>query len=152
LADRLGRRCTFAWAGVLFALSTAVYYAATPHLRPGAPRLGLLGVSLVGLSATGNAALVAFRSLAVELFPTALRGTVGGWMAVGAAGGWLMGMGAVALLAEPLGGVGPAVALLGVVALPTAVLALSRVPETAGRPLDTLAPEVDARRTALTGI
>ncbi len=134
LADRLGRRLTFALAGTLFAACTIGYYEGTLVVERG--RTALLAGSLLGLSAGGNAALVAFRSLAVELYPTSLRGTFAGWMAVGQAAGWVLGMGAVALLAGPLGGVGPAVAALAGVALPIAVAALACVPETAGRPLD----------------
>jgi len=137
LAERIGRRRTFSLAGLVFAASTVAYYDLSLHVERG--RMALLAVSLFGLSAGGNAALVAFRSLAVELFPTALRATVASWMALGSAFGWIAAMGVTAILAPVLGGVGPAVAALAALALPVAALALAQLPETAGRSLEAAA-------------
>lgn len=145
MSDRLGRRRTFALTGALFAAGTVATYGGTLGTAPG--RLAPFAVSLLALAFGGNAALVAFRSLTVELFPTELRGTVAGWLGVGSALGWIGGMGAVALLAGPLGGVGPAVALLAAAALPAAIALLASLPETAGRSLESAA--APARRPAL---
>jgi MFS family permease len=139
LADRVGRRATFCGAGALFALSTLTYYWASLHVRSG--RTALLGIALFGLAAGGNAAMVAFRALATELFPTRLRGTLGGWLGVGGSLGWLLAMSATSVLAGPLGGVGPAVAVIVLFALPAAALCLVSLPETAGLDLDRAALE-----------
>jgi MFS family permease len=136
LAERLGRRPTFGLASVVFAGSAVAYYEGTLFVE-GRAQMALLVASLAGLSAGGNAALTAFRSLVVELFPTALRGSAGGLLGLGTGLGWILAMGATALLAHPLGGVGPATAAIVGLALPAAGMALVRVPETAGRPLDT---------------
>lgn len=135
LSERLGRRPTFGLAGVVFAASAVAYYEGT-QFASGRAQLALLVGSLAGLSAGGNAALTAFRSLVVELFPSALRGRAGGLLGLGTGVGWILAMGATALLAGPLGGVGSATAAIVGLALPAAVVALVRVPETAGRPLD----------------
>ena len=96
----------------------------------------MLAASLFGIAVGGNAALVAFRALTSELFPTRLRGTAGGLLAVGGAVGWLFAMLLTSALAVPLGGLAPAVALLVATALPTAAMLLLRLPETAGLDLD----------------
>jgi MFS family permease len=139
LADRVGRRATFSCASTLFAVSALAYYWGSLHVRSG--HAALLGVALFGLAAGGNAAMVAFRALATELFPTRLRGTLGGWLGVAGSLGWMLAMGATSLLAGPLGGVGPAVALIVVFALPAASLCLASLPETAGLDLERAALE-----------
>jgi AAHS family 4-hydroxybenzoate transporter-like MFS transporter len=141
-ADRFGRRATFLAAAALFGVCSLGYYGAPPG--SGAPRLALLALSLAGLAAGGNAALVAFRALATELFPTRLRGTLGGWLALGSAAGWLLAMGGASLLAGALGGLGPAVAALVAAVLPAAAWLLLRLPETAGLPLGDAAPRPPA--------
>jgi predicted MFS family arabinose efflux permease len=139
-ADAFGRRSTFASAAGVFAISAIGYYQVSLHA--GAWRAPVLALSLFGLAAGGNAAMVAFRALATELFPTRLRGTLGGWLAVGAAVGWVAAMALTSLLARLLGGLAPAVALLVGALLPAATVLLLRLPETAGRAL----PGPDAAR------
>ncbi len=133
-ADRFGRRSTFAVGAAVFAISAIGYYGVSLHA--GAWRLPVLAASLFGIAVGGNAALVAFRALTSELFPTRLRGTAGGLLAVGGAVGWLFAMLLTSALAVPLDGLAPAVALLVATALPTAAVLLLRLPETAGLDLD----------------
>lgn len=135
LAERLGRRPTFGLAGVLFAGAAVGYYEGSLFVE-GRARIAWLVVSLAGLSAGGNAALVAFRSLVVETFPPAQRGGAGGLLGLGTGVGWIVAMGATTLLAGPLGGVGPATAVIVGLALPAAVAVGVRIPETAGRSLE----------------
>jgi putative MFS transporter len=144
-ADLFGRRATFTAAASAFAISAVGYYWVTLHA--GAWSLAVLALSLFGTAVGGNAALVAFRALTSELFPTHLRGTVGGWLAVGGAVGWLAAMLAISALAGPLGGLAPAVALLVATSLPTASFLLLRLPETAGLDLDSASLERTARAT-----
>jgi MFS family permease len=139
LSDRWGRRGAFAASSGLFALSSAGYYGLSSHA--GAWTVPVLGLSLLGLSTGGNAAVVAFRSLATELFPTRLRGTLAGWTAVCSALGWCGAMLATSWLSDALGGIGPAVTALILVALPAAALALAPLPETAGLDLEVAAME-----------
>jgi MFS family permease len=134
LADAWGRRATFALAACVFGASAFAYYALSATLATA--RLPVLVGSMIGLSGAGGAALVAFRAAATELFPTALRGTVGGLLSVGAAVGFWLAMQSVGLLSGPLGGIGHAVAALTATALPIAAVCLFCVPETAGVELD----------------
>lgn len=134
-----GYASAFGAPAMLFAVSAVGYYWGTLSLR--AWHVPVLTVCVFVLSAGGNAAMVAFRALSTELFPTRLRGTLGGFMAVGAALGWLLAMGTTSALAAPLGGIGPSVALIVVLALPTAALLCVRLPETAGLTLETAALE-----------
>jgi DHA1 family inner membrane transport protein len=134
LADAWGRRAAFAAAASVFALAVLGYYAFAGTLTAG--RLPVVALSMVGLSGAGGAALVAFRAAATELFPTALRGTLGGFLAVGSAAGWWLAMQTVSVLSGPLGGIGPAIAALAATALPIAAACLFLVPETSGAELD----------------
>jgi AAHS family benzoate transporter-like MFS transporter len=129
LADTWGRRPALLAGGSLFAIGVAGFYGATPPRS--AAGLARLGVSLVALAAGGNAAIASFRAHAAELLPSAVRGSFGGLLAVGAALGWSVSMWAVAALAAPVGGIGHAVTCVVLVALPAAALLLRRLPETA---------------------
>jgi MFS family permease len=129
LADTHGGRPALVAGSALFALGVAGFYGATPP--PGAAGFAWLLVSLVALAAGGNAALATFRAHASELLPSPIRGTFGGVLAVGGSLGFCLAMSAVAALAAPVGGIGHAVACVVLVALPTAMLLLRRLPETA---------------------
>jgi MFS family permease len=133
LADTRGRRPALLAGASLFALGIAGFYGATPP--PGGAGLCWLFVSLAALAAGGNGALATFRAHAAELLPAPVRGTFAGLLAVGGALGWSLSMSAVAVLVEPVGGVGHAVACVVLAALPAAALLLRRLPETAVRPL-----------------
>jgi MFS family permease len=140
LSDRLGRRRTFVIAAASSVVACFGYYGVSGWVQEG--RVVWLCASLALLAASGNAVTVALRSIATELLPTRLRGAMGGWMAVGTAFGWLVAMGLVAVWSPILGGVGPAVVLLGCAWLPVACVALARLPETAGLELEVVSGEV----------
>jgi len=127
LADRIGRRATFAAGGALVVLCAGLYYGRAPGV-PGAQLLAS-ALGIFGLSLGGNAALTAFRALATEFLPTELRASLAGVLSLGGACGWFGAMLAVRALAAPLGGIGPGVALLAVVALPAAAVLVAGVPE-----------------------
>ena len=133
LADTYGRRPALLAGSALFAVGVAGFYGATPP--GGAAGLVWLTASLVALAGGGNAALATFRAHASELLPPPVRGTFGGFLAVGGALGFCLAMSAVAALAGPVGGIGHAVACVVLVALPTAALLLRRLPETRPTPL-----------------
>ena len=127
LADRIGRRATFALGGALVVVCSALYYGRafeSPNARTWASAIGVFGLSL-----GGNAALTAFRALATEILPTELRASLSGVLSLGGAFGWFGAMLAVSALAGPLGGIGPSVAVLATVALPVAALLLGGVAE-----------------------
>ena len=76
-----------------------------------------------------------------ELFPTAVRGRANGVISVVSRIGAVTGLLAAGLLSSRLGGLGPALAVLGAGPLLLAVLVLAAYPETASRELEDLNPE-----------
>lgn len=142
LADRVGRRATFVAASAVFGVGAVGYYGLSV-LEPVARPLEL--AFFFGLLAFGgNAGMVAFRTTATELFPTRLRGCLGGWMAVASALGWWLEVSAAGLLSGLTGALGPAVALLVLLVLPTLWALQSLLPETAGLRLEQAALEDEA--------
>jgi MFS family permease len=139
-ADRRGRRATFVLASIVFAGSACTYYGVSVAVEAGRPVL--LVLTVFGLSAAGNAALVALRALASELFPTPVRGAALGGMAGAGAAGACAALAASGALAPVAGGIGPAVCVLVLFALPVAAAIVARLPETAGLELGDGALEV----------
>lgn len=126
LADRLGRRITFAAGAALAALGAWGFYgASTPD------SVALLAAAFAALAVGGSAATVAFRALATELFPPPLRGRLGGWLAVASAAGFVGAMQGVAAFAGPLGSLGAGVLAVALVAMPAATALVAGLPETA---------------------
>ena len=76
-----------------------------------------------------------------ELFPTAVRGRANGVISVVSRIGAVTGLLVAGLLSSRLGGLGPALAVLGTGPLLLAVLVLTAYPETAARELEDLNPE-----------
>lgn len=119
--------------------------------------LGLLGATLAEIAFfltrgplmwVASAVYITVGAIAVpslfafggELFPTEVRGTANGLLLVAGVAGAVIGLVAVGLLAKPLGGLGPALALTGLTTLVSAVLIVPRLPETAARRLDEVSP------------
>ncbi|MGI9034016.1 MAG: MFS transporter [Acidimicrobiales bacterium] len=96
--------------------------------------------ALVGTTVS-DASIPALGVYGPELFPTSMRGRANGIVAVCALAGSAIGLGAGGLLADSLGGIGPAMAVLSFGPAVVAVLVLARYPETAGRELEDLNPE-----------
>lgn len=131
LADRLGRRIAFAAGTALATIGAYGYYGS-------AAPLGAIGLaaSFAALGLGGHIATVAFRSLATELFPTRLRGGLGGWLAVASGAGFVVAMLGASALAPALGTMGAAVLALVLVTMPAAALLVVGLPETVGLELD----------------
>ena len=102
--------------------------------------LSLAGSWLAGLT------VPALRVYGPELFPTGLRAGTGGLIVVAGVAGSASGVLLAGVLSDALGGLGWAMAILAAGPILTAVLVLTRYPETAHRELEDLNPE-DARRT-----
>lgn len=107
------------------------------YLAVGWP-LWALGVAAGIFSAATVPALAVYGP---ELFPTAVRGRANGMISVTSRVGAVAGLLAAGLLSSRLGGLGPALAVLGVGPLLLAVLVLAYYPETASRALEDLNPE-----------
>lgn len=134
VADGVGRRVAFMVSALLLALGFAAFYT-VPWQRTAAPMLGFatsLAVGMLGM----NGSMVAFRALVTELFPTAVRGTVQGGVAVmsavAAAGAHFLAAG----LVHWTGTLGMACAILGLVGAFGAAVCVGLLPETVGRGLE----------------
>jgi MFS family permease len=135
LLDRIGRRMTAA----LFFLGSA--FAMFELFRTESH-----GAMLLALMATMFAyqgARTANSALSSELFPTGARAT-GYCLTVQVLGqlGWMLSPLAVGALSVPLGGLGKAASLFAVGPLIGIVLILTMVPETRGKTLEELSPDV----------
>ena len=75
------------------------------------------------------------------MFPTSARGRANGIISLVGVAGSSLGLLAVGLLSDPLGGLGPAMALMAVGPAILFVLVLTRYPETAHHTLEELNPE-----------
>ena len=131
LSDRYGRRVAFAAGTAVATIGACGYYGPTAPI--GAVGLGL---SFAALGLGGHVATVAFRSLATELFPARLRGSLGGWLAVASGTGFVVAMLGASVLAPLLGTMGAAVLALVLATMPTAALLVVGLPETAGLEID----------------
>jgi MFS family permease len=132
LADVRGRR-------VVGAVATAVGTGATALMFLGSG-WAMWGWSVLGAT-VGAAAVPALGVYGPELFPTSLRGRANGVIAgLGVVGG-VIGLVVAGALADPLGGIGRAIAVLAVGPLALAVLVVTAFPETAHRELEELNPE-----------
>jgi MFS family permease len=91
-------------------------------------------------SVFGYAVVPALAVFGAELFPTGLRGRAGGVLTILGAVGGLVGLGVTGLLADVLGRIGPALAVVAVGPVLLVALIALAYPETAGRRLEDLNP------------
>ncbi len=89
----------------------------------------------------GGATVPALSVYGPELFPTALRGRANGVISATGRAGSVAGLVLAGRLADRLGGLGPALAVLGVGPLLLCVLIVRAYPETASRELEDINPE-----------
>lgn len=144
-AERYGRVKTAVVFGLLHQAAALWLYLGPPHAfaLPGV-WIGL-GLCFSGLGAASSG--TAKTTASVELFPTALRVTIMGFIAL--AGALATGLSnlLVAALVGPLGGVAHAIALLSFTGVASLVLFGYGVDETRGHNLDETAPEHEASPT-----
>jgi MFS family permease len=135
LLDRIGRRLTAALFFLASALTMFELFRTESH-----------GTTLLMFMATMFAyqgARTANSALSSELFPTGARAT-GYCLTVQVLGqlGWMLSPLAVGALSVPLGGLGKAASLFAVGPLVGIILILTMVPETRGKTLEELSPEM----------
>jgi len=132
LADRRGRRLVGA-VGII----GGVGFTVVSYLSWGWP---LWAASLTA-SVIGALAVPALAVYGPELFPTGQRGAANGGLQVVSVAGSSVGLLLAGWMADRLGGLGQAMAVLAIGPAVLVVLVLALFPETAGRELEDLNPE-----------
>jgi MFS family permease len=130
LADRVGRRPTAGVAMVLMAGAGVLTYSGSVAALAVGYLLGIMFGSAYGPSAI---------TLTTELFPTAVRAAVAGWLVVAGVLGATTGLWVAGAIADLTGGFTGAMAAVCVPGGLAAVL-LATVPETRGTDLDAAGP------------
>ncbi|MBV8951272.1 MAG: MFS transporter [Actinobacteria bacterium] len=87
-----------------------------------------------------GASTLAIGTLDAELFPTETRGTSNSLLLICGVAGSATGLGVVALLTDPLGGLGRAIAVCGIAPFLAAIFLAPKLTETVGRGLDDISP------------
>jgi len=131
LAESRGRKPIASRSTFVLALGSAGFF-----LWSGAA----LWVALLIGTIAGAMSGPAMTSFSTELFPTEVRGRAAGALLGAGVAGSVAGLLLVGYLADPLGGVGHAVAVTCVVPLVVAIFLIPRLPEGRGRALDELSP------------
>jgi MFS family permease len=132
IADVRGRRKVAAVAAIGGALCTVAFFYSRGWPLWAWACLGTM---------ISTAAVPALGVYGPELFPTSLRGRANGLVSICSLGGSAIGLSGAGLLADRLGGLGPAMAVLAIGPFLVALMVLTLYPETAGRELEDLNPE-----------
>ena len=140
-AERFGRVPTIVTCGsATSAVALAYYWGPPSHFSH--PALWL-GAAFLFMNATTNATMVASLAAVTELLPTALRGTMMGWVALTTAFGALTAETTIAAFAAALGGISVMTGWLSLLGIPGAILFGLVIDETRGLSLDAAAKEAD---------
>jgi AAHS family cis,cis-muconate transporter-like MFS transporter len=138
-AERFGRVRSIAWIGVVRTIGTVAFYWGPP--RNFRNPVIWLGVSHCWYASLGAAAEVAGNSAVTELFPTALRSTIIGWLTLVIAFAAIASQMTIATLAGPLGGLSVVVGYLALLEIPAAIIWAIFMDETRGMTLEAAARE-----------
>jgi putative MFS transporter len=141
LSDRRGRRPITA----LFALGVGA--AAIAFYSMSGATLPLLWMGLIFFSLGSN---VTQSTYSAEMFPTRLRSTAASGKALMSDLGGIAGLAMVSALFTVAGSNWSAISILAACCIAVPVIVLLVLPETAGRPLETIAPEEAAADVAQT--
>jgi MFS family permease len=139
VAERFGRVRSIAWIGVVRTIGTVAFYWGPP--RNFRNPVIWLGVSHCWYASLGAAAEVAGNSAVTELFPTALRSTIIGWLTLVIAFAAIASQMTIATLAGPLGGLSVVVGYLALLEIPAAIIWAIFMDETRGMTLEAAARE-----------
>jgi MFS transporter, putative metabolite:H+ symporter len=138
-AERFGRVPTIVTCGTATSAVALAYYWGPPgHFAH--PALWL-GVAFLFMNATANAITVASVAAVTELLPTALRGTMIGWVALTTAFGAVSAEATIATFAAAAGGISVMTGWLSLLGIPGAILFGMIIDETRGLSLDAAAKE-----------
>jgi len=140
MSELIGRVRSVLVLGLAGTIGTLAFYWGPPA-QFGWPVLWLL-VAYTLFATTGRGALVAANSAVTELFPTALRGTIMGWLTLTIAFSAIGAQTAVAVLAKPLGGLSNVVGWMSLLGIPSAIIWGLFIDETQGLSLEAASREM----------
>jgi MFS transporter, AAHS family, 2,5-dihydroxybenzoate transporter len=142
-SERYGRIRSIVVLGLATIVGALAYYWGPPkHFS--SPVLWLI-VAQTWLSAVGRGTVVAANSAATELLPTALRGTIMGWIALCVAFAAVGAQVTIAVLAKPLGGLSNVVGWLSLLLIPAAIVWYFFIDETRGLSLESASGEEERK-------
>jgi len=98
-------------------------------------------VAYTWFATAGRGAVVAANSAVTELFPTALRGTIMGWLTLCVAIAAIVAQVTIAVLAKPLGGLSNVVGWISLLTIPCAIIWWLFIDETRGLSLEAASGE-----------
>ncbi|MGH7917455.1 MAG: MFS transporter [Candidatus Binataceae bacterium] len=138
-ADRFGRVRTITVLGAVITLGTVPFFWGPPahYTHP----ILWLGVADLWFSTVGNAVITAGNSAVTELFPTALRGTIIGWLTLIVAIAAIIAEVTIAALAARMGGLSVVAGYLALLSIPGALIWGLFIDETRGLSLEAAAGE-----------
>jgi MFS family permease len=139
MSESVGRVKSVVILGLCSVVGVLAFYWGPPaHFAW--PMLWLL-VAHTWFSAAGRGAVVAGNSAVTELFPTALRGTIMGWLTLCAAIAAIAAEVTVAALAKPLGGLSIVVGWISLLTIPFVIIWWLFIDETRGLSLEAASGE-----------
>jgi predicted MFS family arabinose efflux permease len=139
MANRIGRVRTIVILGLVGIVGILAFYWGPPA-NCGWPTLWLL-LAHAWFSTTGRGLQVAANSAVTELFPTALRGTIMGWLLFCIAFSAISAQASIALLANRFGGLSNVVGWLALLTIPCVLIWGLFIDETRGLSLEAAARE-----------
>ncbi|HTT76759.1 MAG TPA: MFS transporter [Candidatus Binataceae bacterium] len=139
MAELAGRVRTVMMMGLAGTLGVLAFYWGPPaHFAW--PLLWLM-VAHAWFSTAGRAVQVAGNAAVTELFPTALRGTIVGWLTLTIAFSAIGAQTAIAILAKPLGGLSNVVGWISLLWIPSSLIWGIFIDETQGLSLEAASNE-----------
>jgi MFS family permease len=139
LAERIGRVRTIVVLGLAGVAGVLAFYWGPPA-KCAWPTLWLL-IAHAWFATTGRGLLVAANSAVTELFPTALRGTIIGWLLFCIALSAIAAQASISILAKSLGGLSNVVGWLALLTIPSVLIWGFFIDETRGLSLEAAARE-----------
>ncbi len=139
MAERIGRVRTIVSLGLAGVVGILAFYWGPPA-NSAWPTLWLL-IAHAWFATTGRGLTVAANSAVTELFPTAMRGTIIGWLLFCIALAAIAAQASISILARPLGGLSNVVGWLALLTIPSVAIWGLFIDETRGLSLEAAARE-----------
>ena len=143
MSERVGRVKSMVILGLGSVVGVLAFYWGPPA-NFAWPVLWLL-VAHTWFAAAGRGSVVAANSAVTELFPTALRGTIMGWLTLCVAIAAIAAQVTIAVLAKPLGGLSNVVGWISLLTIPCVIIWWLFIDETRGLSLEVASRETNGQ-------